>query len=156
MRHIDWCKIDSILNTKYGTLNSPNKNSLFGNQIDQSFSMSLKYVLTVDINSFVLGMMIKRDGVDVCYSLDTDFGMTNYRTKGIYESEIHFQKMFLKEGDYSISFYFVNTLDGSWHNAYENVVNFRIVSNNINTTNKGYCAERVGSVIFQGSWETNT
>jgi lipopolysaccharide transport system ATP-binding protein len=122
-------------------------------EINEEHMFVFDYSLLNNTNSFVVSCKIQRNGIDLFYTLDTDFNNTNERDKGLYQSSIVMPSFFLKEGDYSISLYFKNSLDGSWLNSYENVLTFSVVSNSLSTLNKGYYEKRAGVVVFQGTWK---
>ncbi len=131
--------------------NPINSNS-FRVEINKDFRIGFKYLLKESLNSFVVSLKLKRNGIDLCYSLDTDFGLDNFREKGFYQNDLKIPSYFLKEGKYTASIYFKNTLDGTWYCSYEDVLEFYVEANEVNTENKGFFKNRAGLVVFQGSW----
>ena len=122
-------------------------------EINKESKINFTYSLKESLNSFVVSFRLKRNGIDLSYSLDTDFGLDNYREKGLYENELKIPAYFLKEGKYSVSIYFKNALDGTWYSHYEDLIVFHVIANEINVENKGFYNNRAGVVVFQGSWK---
>lgn len=123
--------------------------------LKETFVLEFEYEIQSDISSFDNAVVFKRNGIAVFNSFDVDQIDIEDRNAGKYKIRFKVPAFFIKEGLWSVTLVFRNTLDGSHYQNYENIVRFEMQSLMISTANKGYHIDRAGEVIFPGQWELN-
>lgn len=128
---------------------------LYQFDINENMHLEFDYHLVNAQNSFDNVVHLRRNGIEVLTTFDTDHVEIEERSAGNYRVKMMIPPMFLKAGNYTATIVYRNTLDGVHHHTYENVVRFEIEALSFSTANKGYHHSRDGLVIFPGKFSMN-
>jgi lipopolysaccharide transport system ATP-binding protein len=102
---------------------------------------ALQISIRVDLNREIL---FQTDDTD-------EHLMLGIHPAGLFEKRLKIRRLFLKEGDYSISI--LSGIPQQLFEEYTNALSFSVVAHTVNTQWKSYRRERPGKVICQGGWQ---
>ena len=111
----------------------------------------LRYTVKTPLYGLQLTVIIRQGGEDIVQTFDTDdFDLRAHR-KGVFEKTLKIDRMFLKAGEYTVSF--ASGVPTELHDMYVDVLTFTVSADTVDTRHKSYRADRVGKVICQGVWQ---
>jgi lipopolysaccharide transport system ATP-binding protein len=113
--------------------------------------LRLRYSVKVPLAALQLAVLLRAGYEDLSQSFDTDAdAYLGTHPHGLFERRLRINKMFLKEGRYSLS---ISTgVPAEMFDHHSDLLSFDVVAHSLDTQSKSFRRDRQGRVVFQGEW----
>jgi hypothetical protein len=124
--------------------------------MSQDIWLRLKYGVKTPQPELQIAVLIRtRMFEDIVTTFDTDgHAMLGVHPAGTFEKRLRIPKMFLKEGEYRITL--ESGIQKALHDRYDNVLQFTVYADDLDTELKSFRRDRPGRFVFPGKWYVAT
>ena len=113
--------------------------------------LRMRYSIKVPLAALQLTVLLRAGYEDLAQSFDTDAdAYLGTHPPGVFERRMRINKMFLKEGRYSVSVF--TGIPTELFDNHSDVLAFDVVAHSLDTQSKSFRRDRQGRVVFQGEW----
>lgn len=113
--------------------------------------LRLRYSVKTPMPGLQLTVKVNAGYEDVAQTFDTDAdSFLGAHPAGMFEKRLRINRMFLKEGRYSLSIF--SGIPKELFDQHDGAISFDVLASSLDTQFKSYRRDRLGDVVFQGEW----